>query len=433
MRLPQLPLSSGITAETGADGLLVRGTGLFFSSPHAREFIPSFAPLTGGWQRQINCALRQMTQSFHLPAVLVTDAIVNPLSGAVITRLPVVVFPTSVALPPSAWQVDVPGPATHQTVTVRTRGGAPTPGQGGAAIIHTSAGIRYYDITPIPAHLAPSSANEMRVLNAYCDTFRVPSRVIAPQELTWVDEPPPYHYGHPAVRQWQLALASLPRAATLAVHAVDERGKIERDLVVVRASRTGSITFEVVTDAATHLQLELTGTDEPVTARLIQRWLLPLQVLALPAPARALARSGDTVGVLAGEVAIHLSAATGARRDAIAPPTATLHADAHGVHVREGHPKSSLVSNGLDDFAPPTSARISADQDRRDDAATAASKDAHPGARDRLPPMSLTLPDRRVVAVHGNQLLFAAPAAPVAFPSPLGVENPYMPPRVEQT
>jgi hypothetical protein len=353
-----LPMVSGTVIDTavGGDGLIVWGQrSLIPSATHAVTFQPGGPALPGSWHGTYSCRSSKYLQEYLIAGVEVTD--LTQAYQLPDIRVPVTVFSTSTVIPAASWSLTHLAPAFDQYVEVHVRK-APGTGSGkakshpttGRAYIHTSAGLRRYILGPIPAAPSLPDAIQMEAMRLNCSGF---SRWFTPQEkLHWQEEQPTIDYGIDPLRQWQLTISELPEGASINLHTAQTLEGGQTPLVSLRASRPGAAVIEVLTDAGTEVVLEHNLKEAPAGSRMSQRWLLPRTTLELPEQPRSMKRTGSRLEILT---------------------------DNHRV----------LVST--DDWSTQTV--------RRD-------------VSEELPApqvLSITLPDTRVVAVHGNRLVVAAP------------------------
>ena len=356
-KLPDQGPTSNVHGEPtiGPDGLLISGE--LNPIPLAVHVEPHFTPdggvIDGTWVGAFSCQKGQWSQKYELPSIEVVDEAL--VAGKPFARLPVKIFPTSMATPAGLFSLEVVSGGFDQTVNVVCSAqaadhpnspflNAPAahPKPSGSALLHTTAGLKRFDLGAIPPARTPPDELHLIPMRVNCRNFGndwLDPRVIA----RWLVDPPGLSLEPTALRQWQLTISEVPRGTRIAVHGY-RHGELTQRLASVTASETGQIAVEVVTDAETELAIVHTLRRAPPGARLTQRWLLPTAVLEFP---------GTATGLLQ---------------------------DADGVHV--------VGSDRLVSFRP-------------------LSKQAEPTASTASPPFSLTLPDGKIAAIYGNSLVIA--------------------------
>ncbi|KPM55024.1 hypothetical protein ACG83_16905 [Frankia sp. R43] len=366
-----LPTALVQAASAGPDGLVVSGKlGVPFGINHRATFAPAAEPLgqlQGDWVGGITCEHGGgWRQTFELPNVRVTaDAMAL---ATLVMHVPVTVFRSSTVLPAEGWELQFDGWSARPEQRIAIVGNPAAAGSVGRAFLHTSAGIRRYDLAgylrspsgkpigtgPVPA--PPPAPDPARVKILAVDQCRRFGRDWHDPRIRigWLVDPPPFTYGVDALRHWQLAVSEIPGGATVTVTGHRD-GADDRRLVALSPSDGTAVAIELVTDAATELTLEHDLPAAPDGARLIQRWLLPTQVVALPAPAASLFRLEDGVGV-------------------------------------------RTVDGGLTVWSPTGEVREVAGAGPREEPAGA-----------EPPPFSVTLRDGRVAAIHDDRLVVAIP------------------------
>jgi hypothetical protein len=433
MPLPSLPTSDtdGPTyAEVGPDGLIVNGTIHVYLATHEPLFDPNGGTLTGSWQWHFNCKARTWEASFGLPGVMISDeACIGPILYA---HVPVQVFPTSTLVAQSRWETDltkwiinIPTQrALNQFVTFDVIDPLP----GGATtqmIIHTSAGIRRFDIAPVPPAPPQPSISSAVMLELHCRQWM--KEWLQSEEVIGRPDPPPFDYGHQALRQWLLTIEQLPKDISLTVRTY-RQGTETGSPIEVRAEQSGAVTIELVTDAETSLRIEHTMKTPLQGVRLIQRWLLPIQVVELPEPVTMIARVADTIGVLTSRRLVTTNMSTGITHE--------LAVEASGLAIDRGnfvawgkHGADRIIGLSTHKI---THQRITAVNHNRDDQLILFTDDERllvegnrllTSGEDGLPPQahptghspfSITLNDGKVAAIWGNKLLIALPWGMVA-------------------
>jgi hypothetical protein len=270
-----------------ADGLIAGGLTIPIPPAHAPLFNPDGGPLDGSWDPKINCALRTYDHQYELPKILIADDL--KIADEVIRSLPVRIFSTSMADPPAHFSIDYPlRTQPHQVVGIRATG--VQKGQTGFAVIHCSAGLRAYRLSP-PADV-PKVPDGQQIINEFCDTLHALTMDIEFLDLRWVEPPPGYSSGDAALRQWQVILADLPTDAKIRV--TDAAGRELAGSGAVLRRHGSQAAIDVVTDENTQLRLEVRG-GQGARLNSMQRWLLPVKTFALGAPIQGLRRTGSRV------------------------------------------------------------------------------------------------------------------------------------------
>ena len=342
-KLPKQGPTSNIGSDPTIDdaGLLISGD--INPIPSAVHVQPHFDPdggvIDGTWVGGFDCKNNNWSQSFELPYVTTIDAAL--VATTAFARLPVKIFATSTALPANLWSLEVVTGGFDESVKIVCHASAadhpavspllapppalhPTPS--GFAFIHTSAGLKRFDLGPIPASKTPPDEVQLIPMRVNCRNFGrewLDPRVVA----KWLVDPPEIGFGHIALRQWQLTLSDVPQGATILVHAMRD-GQVT-PLASVTASRTGQLAIEVVTDGDTDLAIDHTLRHAPAGARLSQRWLLPTSVTKFDGTATGVVRIGDEVHVVGADRLLSVSTLTGqverpGRLAAAAPFSLTL-------------------------------------------------------------------------------------------------------------
>jgi hypothetical protein len=288
------------------------------AQPH---FTPNGGIINGAWVGGFSCKKNQWVQTYELPYIQIIDqALVGSVAFA---RLPVKVFPTSRAAPTSLWSLEVVGGGFDESVNIVCHASATshhaaspfhTPPAlqsqpSGFAFIHTSAGLKRFDLGPIPASRTPPDETQLIPMRVNCRNFGrdwVDPRVVA----KWLVDPPELDFGRPALRQWQLTMSEVPRGANIVVSGY-RNGELVQPLAKVSASETGPVSIEIVTDRETELVIDHTLSKAPAGARLTQRWLLPTAVADFHGTATGLVQNGDNVHVVGADRLVSLSTVTG--------------------------------------------------------------------------------------------------------------------------
>jgi hypothetical protein len=359
----------GPTAHIGNDpmidgaGLLISGDiDPIFLAEHAQpHFTPNGGVIDGRWVGAFSCKKNQWVQTYELPNVQIADEVT--IAEVAFARLPVKVFPTSSATPGNVWSLEVVRGGFDESVTI---------------VCHASAADHPATssfLTPVALHPRPSGfafihttaglqrfdlgaippsrtqPNEIQLIPMRVNCRNFGREWLDPRVVAkWLVDPPEFNFGRPALRQWQLTISEVPRGANIVVHGYRD-GKVTQPLARVTTRRTGQVAIEIVTDPETELAIDHTLREAPAGARLTQRWLVPTAVAEFHGTATGLVQSGDEVHVVGADRLVSLSTLTG--------------------------------------------------QAGRADPASA-------------PPLSLTLPDGKVAAIHGHSLVIAIPHGGVA-------------------
>jgi hypothetical protein len=333
--------------------------------------------------------------------------------------VPVTVFPTSVAEPPEHFALDHSGAEINEYVGITAVD--VHAGQTGLVIIHTSAGVRRYDVAPVgPEPPAPDPV----VLAAYVVNCKHFTEYFGPGvRIKWLVDPPPYELGLPALRQWLVAFAHVPAGTTASLQPMAGETEVGTP-VRARAAEDGALVLEAVTDAATDVRLDFDAPGERPQARLSQRWLLPTRVVDIGAPVADVRRAGSTVGALAADRLVTIDLATGATTP-VATEARGLARDgdrlvvwgAQGASVVDGAALRRITHRPVSAVARDHGGRLAL---RAGDEtfvveghALAVVEDAPRAApgRERPGPLSLSLPDGRVVAAWDDKVVVAVPGA----------------------
>ncbi len=338
-KLPKPGPTANIGSDTsvGEAGLVV--TGDMNAIPLAVHAEPHFTPdggdLEGSWVGAFSCKQNNWGQAYELPYIEIIDR--SMIASTVFARLPVKVFATSSAVPPALWSIEAVKGGFDETAHVVCHAQASDypatppfltpprirPKPSGFAFVHTSAGIKRFDLAAIQPSRVPPDEIQMAPMRMNCRNFgnawRDP-RIVA----GWLVDPPELDFGHPALRHWQLTISDIPRGASITFHGIRD-GLITERLASVTADEGGQSVIEIVTDARTELSIEHTLKEAPAGARLSQRWLLPTQVAEFHGVAAGLAQDGNNVHVVGSERLATLSMLTGhAHRETKTPLSLTL-------------------------------------------------------------------------------------------------------------
>ena len=295
--LPELPQSVG-TATIGADGLVVTGTIVLASAVQTPVFDPNGGELAGVWRSGVDCGSGQWGTEFLLPSIKVADS--ASVLGMLRVQVPVSIFPTSVVEPTDKWRLDVLTTTEPiQYVTVASL--APSAGDTGSLYLHTSAGIRRFDIPPLSASppVPDALAISLEVFNCRLWPEFISERV----KMGWLVDPPVagnVERGDP-LRQWLLTFEQLSAGSGITVHETGDGQTVENILRDFTAEADGEVSMEIITGAQIQLGLNLRLVRGRTGVRLVQRWLLPLASFDLARPAIALTRHGRDLFALTGD------------------------------------------------------------------------------------------------------------------------------------
>ncbi|MFC4456567.1 hypothetical protein [Deinococcus sonorensis] len=415
--LPQSVLLS--SAEAGAEGVVWMGKfGFLPPAEHLSEFTPDGGRLEGTWQGHYSCSQHRWEQNFLTPSIRVADSAV--VIGQRFKTVPVKIFDTSQIEPASHWRYEV-----LTTVEAIQYVGVVSidvsQGDECRLFLHTSAGICCFDIPPLQA--PPPVPNELDLGIMAVVNCRLYQEIFTPRvKLGWLIDPPPFHYGYPPLRQWLLTIEHLPDGASAVLHEherADNARPRQRQVSRVVAERAGALWIERVTNDKTELDLELKMPSGEGGIRLAQRWLLPLRIIDLGAPATALTRVNQSVFTLTREqlVEVNLSSndtsfsPTRQRGLAVDLGRLVLWGD-EGVYELDGLRARQLISKPV--------LAVYRDQEGRliyigrskafyIDGRTAPLREQKetPSAIHEFLPASLTLDGGQIVAPWGQQLIFA--------------------------
>jgi hypothetical protein len=290
MDLPVLPGGKILDARVGSEGLVIQGTVTYAAVSHSVSFVPNGTTLPGAWHGSYHCAEHRWLKSYEVMSVVVTDTV---SLGTRTGYVAVAIFPTStfhrvggpIKATPGYWTIDAPSYPIGSPIVTPRRTVPPTPIEEMKFFLHTSAGIRRYDIGPAgPAPASPSQLDlSIREVSCHVRT-REWTKL---QQLMWLVDGPPSHYGTPPLRQWMLTFRDLPAVSKVRIEQVGGQRPIrllERNFA---GARSGVI--ELVTDRNTELMIEHNLGESDAEVRVSQRWLLPTLTLALPGSAENLA------------------------------------------------------------------------------------------------------------------------------------------------
>lgn len=383
-RLPTLAAALGIGRTSDADlgplGLIVRGDIFTVPATHTATLNPAGGTLFSEISHDFNCRSRSWGTSTIVQSIEISDR--ARVFDVDLGLVPVTVFRSSVAVPANKWSIASLVPRFAQVVTI-VGSSIAQEGDGGRIYLHTSAGIRRYDIAPLNTlpELTPSQQIEAV---ARCLKFE---KIFLPfEKIKWLIDPPRFNYGYPPLRQWLIAFAELPDSIAITVHRIRNQERLG-DPITFRSGPGGEAAIEVITDDKTELIVE--HDQEQITkTRLRQRWLLPTQILPVGGKPVRLDRSGSIINVLREGGLLSIDLANGMVRQA---SDFKLSKRQQGLLVAT-ETKDSLA--GRPDY-------IVGRPETEVSARESMVKNAQP--------FSLTLPDGKVVAVFEDQMVIAIP------------------------
>jgi len=285
--LPAVPSGTITDATVGQDGLIIRGTVTFAGVPHKTTFQPNGGTLVGTWHGSYSCKDHRWDQSYEVLPVVVVDSAVRGTNR--FKYLAVTVFPTSgfrrvggpIRHQPGFWYYEAPSyPVGSPAVTPR-RTTPPPPVEHMHFFLHTSAGIRRYDIGPAGVRPAIPSDLEMAFheVNCHVRTRNWTKR----EQLGWLVDGPPAHYGVDPLRQWMVTMRQLPQVASVRIDAVGGHRHLRPFMRTFEGAESGVI--EIVTDGQSELVIEHDMEESDAEVRITQRWLIPTLKMRLPGPA----------------------------------------------------------------------------------------------------------------------------------------------------
>jgi hypothetical protein len=305
--LPSLA-SSGIGTVSGATvnefGVVVTGKILFLPAQHKVTFNPSEGTLPSRLTRTFSCSSHSWEHDVAVQDIQISDraTVFNVDLGLV----PVTVFPSTVTTPAALWSVEPLAPTGAQRVRI-VGSSSVKAGDSGRLYLHTSAGIRRYDI-PALAGLPPLTPEDQIKGLAAC--LQNTKEFFATETIKWLVDPPPFDYGYPAVRQWLVVFAAIPAGTQVSVNLYRD-GMPYGEPVSFVANESGESAFEFVTDRATELVVEHTNHEGTLKGRVHQRWLLPTHIIAVGDAPTALLRSGTTISVATRKGVVSLDVESG--------------------------------------------------------------------------------------------------------------------------
>jgi hypothetical protein len=387
--LPALP-SPAITGVplVGPDGLIVPGNLAVISAWHESQFVPQSGTLQGTWASGYSCSKLNWDSGYDVEPILVKDPTFLPGNPKNLYRDNLVtVFPTSHAIPRTQWRLDPSGPSVYSLTKVVALAPVP-PGQMGRIFLHTSAGVRRYDLAPAPVPKKPSLRETAEGRINCLKPFITPMT-----ELNWLPDPPPYDLGMPPVMHWLVVISEISQGATLNFHTMRGGREIDEPIQIT-APGTGPAAFEFITDRATALEVRHNSELPSANCRVQQRWLMPLQSIELPGPVTALARRGQTLTVhMADELMLLHTRSAEVMRVSAAAARAE-----HNAYQRATPPTAVMMTRRTGSFSVKTVLGT------RLDACPATS-----GTYEGKAPFSIPLVDGMIAAVWRDRLIVARP------------------------
>lgn len=359
LKMPQMPKGNVGDAHIGADGLVVSGSIVVAPATHVVTYTPEGA-LSGTWSGHYSCGDHRWEQTFDGLGVIVTDA--AQILGKPYRDVSVTVFDTSSIEPPDLYAL---APLANSVLSPYVGINVlrdPIAGDTGRLYLHTSAGIRRFEIESAPPKPAPPPEGMLRAMEVSCRKFQ---REWPPgMELKWLVDPP---WEGRLLRQWMLVFRELPAGGRVTVSG-DRGGDDAGVLAEIVADRSGAATIELITDADIELRVDHTLTEVPAV-RLAQRWLAPIQSVDLPPGATRLVQQAGGIAVVGEENAV---------------------LSVHEVAARIGH------------YAVPAERLLTQTAGTRSQAVG-----DEAGSN-----FSISLPDGRVAAMWDGRLLIAVPSSP---------------------
>ncbi|AYC30979.1 hypothetical protein D3880_00630 [Pseudomonas cavernae] len=367
------------SATTGPLGMLISGRILLLPAIHEVTFTPNGGALVGTLRNSFDCGRRTWQQETEVQDILIEDR--ADVLGRDLGRVPVTVFKSSAATPPDLWSVEYPVPSPQQLVAIRGSKKV-KPGDTGRVYLHTSAGIRRFDIPAVPPLAAPTQQETIAAV-AQCARKE---RVFTPrEELEWLIDPPPFDFGYPALRQWLFTFAELPAATRIVIHRVSDG--VRSQAMEFTAEHAGEASLEFITDPATNLFMEH-NQDVIAAGRLLQRWVIPTEMIDIREPGLQLMRSGSMIAV--------------AQRGGV-----FAHDLETGSNMRQpGELRLTKLATGGLEVMQQTRRHLSRGLARKGPGQIA--REIAPGAL----PFSLTLPGGKVAALYENKLFIGIPWQP---------------------
>lgn len=292
--IPPNPGTAGVFLNTQGteavhDGLLEWGTLGFQTS----KFF-SFQPWNGYWSGAYDCDTGTWSAGYIPPRLRIIDE-----------RRPLMVYDVIIE-PEASWthsqEISGPGSVTINFQPV----GNPVEGTPLEVFVHSSAGVRWFQFTPIPAEPPPPPLSKMIQYEVQCK-HRIFTILPNDPELgvfnpMWPIDPPPLTVLPPdqePLREWMLAIEHLRPRSVLKVFSVNEAledpTKFDPALAqlkaMLQANSDGFAAVRVATAMDQKLVVLAAAMDEHIPSlRVGRHWLLPLQRVEFDERLEAIAR-----------------------------------------------------------------------------------------------------------------------------------------------
>jgi hypothetical protein len=381
-------------------------------------FQPAPGNLGGSWSGHYECRTSSWVQEFGLDSIEITD---DAMLGATrLARVPVSIFPTSKIEPAAYFAIDPsPIPLVDQWLSIETLVNPPA-GTTGRLYLHTSAGIRRFDLGPVPAVPDQPSELELAIYKVGC--FRWMVEWPAWMELKWLVDPPPDGLVGPAYRQWLIRMSHVRRGETFGLHL--RRGDERLGAIQTHTTpQTGPLAFEVITGADEELAIEHDWTEPPVEIAMAERWLVPMTIVDAPIGAGKLVRGGSLLATAGNEHVLVYDLATGRQASIATGPDTQVTGIEDGILAWGSAGVLRAGVNGVEELWTRAVERADLDEagamvfwngeDRlvigRRELGVAVPRLQGSEAIDRPESTSLTLSGGRVAALVGGRLVIARP------------------------
>lgn len=370
------------TPQTGPFGMLISGSILIVPPTHTRTFNPGSTALASKMQNVYRCKTRRWGHAVSVQFVEITDEL--NLVGSDFGPVPVTVFPTTMVIPATSWLVDSDSPIVDQIVNVKNvNPSTAKAGDTGRLYLHTSAGLRRYDISPIPPIPEPTDTDTMHAVARCYKNTRI---FKAWEEIRWLVDPPPGDANIDPMRQWLFTFKELAEGTRIEINGINQSNNLQQ-LGVFVATKRGEAAIELITDSGTELVLAH-NQQQLDNARMFQRWLIPLRVIDIREPGLRLIRSSSLIVVAQRNGMFTHDFATGASRRQTGEFHITKVASGGIEAVEQRRWRLASLTN--------TPAAQS----------TSVTSSQPP---ETLLPFSLPLPGGKVAALFGSRLLIAVP------------------------
>jgi hypothetical protein len=414
--VPKLPPVFNTPTVT-AEGLVVTGTMLLPPASLEPIFVPDGGLLSGVWHGYYSCRDKVWRRDFLLPSIKIANA--ASAIGIKLPAVPVRIFPTSAVEPNNQWRLDVL--TTIEPVQwVEMVALAPVNGTSGRLYLHTDAGIRRFDVPPLPP--PPPVPDDLTIALAAFNCRLWPEVISERVKLTWLVDPPEFDGADPelpVIRQWMLAIEQLAAGSAVSVRAV--RGAETVTLLRgLTADVNGEFIFEAVTDSRTELELNLHVSEGRTGVRLMQRWLLPTSGFDIGVPALALARHKGAIFALTGGRLFRIDRASNQMTSLPSRQRGLINSRGRlilwgesGIEELDGNQVLRLSRHSVEGVlsGPQPEPRLVGASEIYDiDGRVRGRRDHKTRIRNVLPLFSISLSERQVVAAFENQLVFATPA-----------------------